>query len=106
MLAERFGREVRARRKACGMTQTQLADGASMSEEWVRRIERGVGAPSFDAIEALASALGSSVGDLFKPMSSREGRALRIDRMLNGLSEAELMWIESLIRAALARPTS
>lgn len=105
-LAEKFGQEVKARRRARAMTQNQLAEAAAMSEEWVRRIERGVGAPSFDAIEALAAALGVSVADLFSVMSARDGRAAKIDAMLVDLDEVELTWLERLIREAKRYPRS
>lgn len=105
-LAERFGAEVRTRRKARRLTQAQLAEAASMSEEWLRRLERGAGAPSFDALEALAAALGASVGDLFAPMSSRDARIARLDALLVDLSETEIDWVETIIRAALSRPTA
>jgi transcriptional regulator with XRE-family HTH domain len=103
-LAERFGKEVKARRNARELTQAQLADAANLSEEWVRRIERGAGAPSFDAIEALAVALGSPVSDLFKALGSRDARATKIDAMLSKLDERELEWIEGVIRAATSYP--
>ena len=103
-LAEQFGQTVRARRKARGLTQAQLAEAADLSEEWIRRIERGVGAPSFDVIEALATALGASAGDLFRPLSERAGRATKIDAMLGKMSEPELAWLEGVIRAAISYP--
>ena len=103
-LAERFGQEVRARRKARGMTQAELAEAAAMSEDWVRRLERGAGAPSFDALEALAEALGVAVADLFAPMSSRDARTMKLDALLGALSETELEWVERLVRVATSRP--
>jgi transcriptional regulator with XRE-family HTH domain len=103
-LAERFGLEVRARRKARGLTQAQLAEASELSVEWIRRIERGAGTPSFDAIEALSAALGTSAGDFFKSLSAREGRATKIDAMLTKLSEDELAWLEGVIHAAVSYP--
>ena len=104
-LAKRFGQEVRARRKARAMTQAQLAGATGLSEEWVRRIERGAGAPSFDAIEALAGALGCGVADLFSTMSPRDAAGTRIDALLSGVPDADLPWIEDLIRVAVRRPS-
>lgn len=60
-LAERFGKHIRLLRGRMGMTQAELADRAGISEEWLRRIERGAASPSFDTIEALAAALGTKV---------------------------------------------
>lgn len=103
-LAERFGREVRARRKARAMTQAQLGYAAGMSEEWLRRIERGAGAPSFDAIEALAAGLDCTVADLFSTMTDRDAAATRVQVLLSGVAEADLRWLEELISVALRHP--
>jgi transcriptional regulator with XRE-family HTH domain len=103
-LAERFGREVRTRRKARALTQAQLAEATHLSEEWIRRIERGVGAPSFDAIEALSAALSVSVQDLFASVPALDHKTAKIDALLAGLGEAELTWVEGFIQAALRYP--
>lgn len=105
-LAEQFGKEVRARRKARGMTQAQLGEAADFSEEWLRRIERGAGAPSFDAIEGLAAGLKCTVADLFSTMNDRDAVALRIETMLSGVPEADLAWLEELISVALRHPAN
>lgn len=103
-LAKQFGQGVKARRKARGMTQAQLAEATSTSEEWIRRIERGAGAPSFDVIEALAEAMRCSAADLFTPLSDRARQASKLDALLATVPEPDLKWIEGLIRAALTRP--
>lgn len=103
-LAEQFGKQVRQRRKARGLTQAQLAEAASMSEEWVRRIERGAGSPSFDAIEVLAEALGVSVADLFSTMTKSDERAARVSGLFAGLTDPEQDWLEGVLRTAAARP--
>lgn len=103
-LAESFGQEVRARRKARGLTQAQLAEATSMSEEWIRKIERGAGSPSFDAIEALANALDAAPGDFFRSVEAADVRMLRVAGLFAGLPEAEQAWLEKLVQAAAARP--
>jgi transcriptional regulator with XRE-family HTH domain len=105
-LAEQFGKEVKARRKARKMTQSELGFAAGMSEVWLRRIESGSGAPSFDAIEALAEALGCNVADLFSAMSPRETAGARIQALLSGVPDHDLAWLEELIRVAVRRPQS
>ena len=105
-LSVQFGHEVRARRKARGLTQAQLGEVVGLSEEWLRRIERGAGAPSFDAIEALAGALRCSPADLFSAMTPRGTAETRIDALLSDVSEADLPWLEDLIRVAIRRPSS
>ena len=101
-LARQFGQEVRTRRRAIGMTQATLAERTGMSEEWVRRIERGNGSPSFEALEAFATALGASVSDLFG--SAPHKGQQRLQTLLSPLSDAELDWAEQLLRAAFKYP--
>lgn len=103
-LAKQFGNEVRTRRKARGLTQAQLAEASSLSEEWVRRIERGSGSPSFDALDALATALKCNVADLFSTMSPHDAAGLRIDALLVDVPDADLSWLEELIRVAVRHP--
>lgn len=103
-LAEQFGQVIRARRKALGLTQARLSEAANLSEEWIRRIERGVGSPSFDALEGLAAALGVSVSELFLPMTMRDGHRSRVAAMLAEMDDAELAWIENVVRVALQHP--
>jgi transcriptional regulator with XRE-family HTH domain len=102
-LAEQFGKEVKLRRKARKMTQAELGEAAGLSEVWLRRIERGTGSPSFDAIEALANALGCAVADLFSAMSPRDAIGSRVDALLSDVPDADLPWLEDLIRVAVRR---
>jgi transcriptional regulator with XRE-family HTH domain len=64
-LGKLFGDRVRALRTARRLTQVQLADLAQVSEEWIRRIERGEASPSFETIEALSNALDAQPAELF-----------------------------------------
>lgn len=103
-LAEKFGKQVRTRRKARSMTQAKLSEAAGLSEEWLRRIERGAGAPSFDALEALADALACPVAALFTEASERDVVAARIHGLLSGVEDDDLPWLEELVRIAIRRP--
>lgn len=49
---------VRAKRLELGMTQEQLAEKVSMSRQWVRNLEAGIGAPAFPKVLAVLHALG------------------------------------------------
>ena len=103
-LAVQFGKAVQARRKLRSMTQAQLAEATELSEEWIRRIERGVGSPSLDAIEVLAKALDCNVAELFSTMTTRDVANVRIGALLDNTPVAELSWVEDLIRVAIRRP--
>jgi transcriptional regulator with XRE-family HTH domain len=59
-----FGRTLRARRQAAGVTQEELAYSAGVHRTFVSLLERGERSPSFEAMRKLASALGTTAGDL------------------------------------------
>ena len=60
-----FGARLRLLRKLGGLTQAQLAERAGISLEHVNKLERGVAAPSFTVICALAQALHTEPANLF-----------------------------------------
>lgn len=60
-----FGDEIRAQRKAQGLSQEQLADLAGMHRTYIGSVERGERNLSLDSIYALASALRIHVSELF-----------------------------------------
>lgn len=62
--ARRIADTVRARRTSAEITQEGLAAAAGLTVGHVRRIERGVTNPTLATLYALATALGTSVGDL------------------------------------------
>lgn len=60
-----FGDEIRAQRKAQGLSQEQLADLAGMHRAYIGSVERGERNLSLDSIYALAGALRIHVSELF-----------------------------------------
>ncbi len=66
---------VRERRRALGLSQSALAELASISPELVSRIERGRCLPSLPTLVSIASALKTTPNDLlgFEPPLSEEG---------------------------------
>ena len=60
----RFASNLRARRKALGISQEELADLAGLHRTYVGSIERGERNVSIDNIERLADALHLDVTDL------------------------------------------
>jgi transcriptional regulator with XRE-family HTH domain len=59
-----FGRRLRAARKACGLTQIEVAAKASVSPNHYARLERGEIKPKYEMIEKLAKALGVKSSDI------------------------------------------
>jgi transcriptional regulator with XRE-family HTH domain len=101
-LAKAFGEALRRLRTDRGLTQPQLADAAGLSEEWVRRIERGSASPSFDTIEALAHALDAEVTPPIRA-KALDGHA-KLAQLLTELSDDEAAWAASTIAQLRARP--
>ncbi|GHJ34929.1 helix-turn-helix domain-containing protein [Streptomyces sp. TS71-3] len=56
-----FGKAVRDRRIALGVTQTQLATRAGMSQTAISRLEHGGSTPTIPLLERLAAALDSTL---------------------------------------------
>jgi transcriptional regulator with XRE-family HTH domain len=103
-LAKAFGETVRRLRADRGLTQPQLADEAGLSEEWVRRIERGSASPSFETIEALAAALGA---DLTVPIRAKASDAhARAASLVAELTADEVEWLVATIAQLRSRPKS
>src|SRR5213082_3200246 len=60
-----FGKRLRHLRTEKGFNQLYLATLASVSEDFISLVERGINTPSFETIEALAEALETDVTTLF-----------------------------------------
>ena len=63
-LQRRFGRVVRARREAAGLSQEALADRASLHRTYVSLLERGLRNPSLEVIQAVARGLDTTMAAL------------------------------------------
>lgn len=60
-----LGEQIRNIRKACGLTQEQLAELLEIDQKQVSCIERGINTPSMDRLQKIAEVLDVSVRDLF-----------------------------------------
>lgn len=65
-LKNKFGRKLKALRKAKGLTQEQLADQTELTVESISNIERGIFGPKFDNLERIAKVLEVPVKELFE----------------------------------------
>ncbi len=63
-IAERFGRRVRDRRLAMGLSQEAFAGRCGLDRTYISGIERGKRNVSLRNIEVIAEALGTSISDL------------------------------------------
>ncbi|PVM93641.1 helix-turn-helix domain-containing protein [Caulobacter endophyticus] len=102
-----FGVNLRRFRTHLHMTQAQLAERIGRSTDLISRIERGEASPSFETIEQLTVVLGVPVHALFGgPVEMEAGAEARteIERLLAGMSPADISWLAELARIAAARP--
>lgn len=99
-LALLVGGRVRALRHARGLRQADLAERVGLSEEWIRRIERGAGSPSLESLEQLAWALDVHVSSLLEADPSEQDRLRPLIRTAGELGDDSLRWLEAAARLA------
>ena len=96
-----FADNLRAIRKAKGLTQDELGERAGLSAKHIGEIERGKVSPSLDAIGKLASGLRVDllqlIGDDASRMTTPEVRA-EIGRALDQLDDAHLRAVLRVVR--------
>jgi transcriptional regulator with XRE-family HTH domain len=59
------GRNIRAARKAQGLSQMVLAERSELSADFIGKVERGTTSPSIESLKAIATAMNLSLGELF-----------------------------------------
>lgn len=64
-LRQQFAKRLKELRKQRGITQEELALATGLSVSFIRSIEQGINAPSFDSLETLALALDINVYEMF-----------------------------------------
>jgi transcriptional regulator with XRE-family HTH domain len=65
-----FADKLRSLREAANLTQYELAKRAGLSKQALSRLELGEREPRWGTVQALAQALGVSVGDFAEPVAS------------------------------------
>jgi transcriptional regulator with XRE-family HTH domain len=64
-LRRQFAQRLKELRQQKGLTQQELAETTGLSTSFIRSIEQGVYAPSFESMETIAKRLDVKVKDLF-----------------------------------------
>jgi transcriptional regulator with XRE-family HTH domain len=59
------GRNIRAARRARGLSQWQLAERSGLSADFIGKIERGLTSPSIQSLHHIAEALSLPLSELF-----------------------------------------
>ena len=72
-LQQRFGRVVRRRREAAGLSQEALADEAGLHRTYISLLERGLRMPSIEVVRKLAVALSTSMASLIGELERARG---------------------------------
>lgn len=105
-LRKRFGRLLAAHRRRLGYTQNALAEAADLSVDMISKLEVGATGARFPVVERLAVVLEIDPAELFTsdlPTGAiRRGTYGEISSMLASLDEAELVWVKSILDAALS----
>jgi transcriptional regulator with XRE-family HTH domain len=106
--AQLLGSELRALRKAHGLTLAALADTSGKSISFISKIERGLARPSITALQDIAEALGVPIGWFFqsdgpvpadeRPYIVRAGRRRRLT--YSGIASTDYMGFEDYLLSA------
>jgi len=67
-LQQKFGKVVRRRREAAGLSQEALADRAGLHRTYISLLERGLRMPSIQVVRQLAAALGTTMTSLIRDL--------------------------------------
>ena len=103
-----LGAKVRAARESAGLSQEQLAERINRTPETISNVERGKTMPAIETLQALCSALGLRLPELFTDEElgrdvDRVAREQRLTLMLRALPESDLDVAEKTIQALASR---
>lgn len=80
-----IGQRIRERRKARGLTQTDLA-GAEVTKSFISQVEKGLVAPSLESLAVITERLGVTVSWL---LGEDQGAVINVDRPDGGTAARE-----------------
>lgn len=69
-----FGRVVRRRREAAGLSQEELGEKTSLTRNYVGMVERGETNPTLGVMASLATVLGTTVASLVRSAEEAQAR--------------------------------
>ena len=79
-----LGTRIRARRKALGLTLTEVAERAGLSQQYVSNLEKGHRNPSLAALRSIATALRQTMTDLI----GQDTDTMNVDLLATALADA------------------
>lgn len=78
-----FGKEVKEKRQKLGYTQEAFSEKINIGTEFMSRIERGIGVPSFETLIKLSKTLNISLDDLINEKSEKNAKIKNKKENLN-----------------------
>jgi transcriptional regulator with XRE-family HTH domain len=99
----KFGREIRRRRLALGITLEQLAERARLTPNYIGSIEAGQRDPSLSTVIGLAKGLGVPPGEILGGVSRLSPAALEAARVFDSVPPDMQEAVLKLLRALSAR---
>jgi transcriptional regulator with XRE-family HTH domain len=99
----RFGREVRRRRRALGLTLEQLAERSGLTPNYIGTVENGRRDPSLSTISALARGLGVPTGELVGGVGDMSPEAIEAARLFDSAAPEMQGALLQLLRSVARR---
>ena len=93
-----FGRSVKRRREALGLTLEALAERAGLSPNFIGTIENGRRDPSLSTVLALAKGLRVPPGELLGPVKELSSEAYDVGRQYDAAPEDAQALVVQLLR--------
>jgi transcriptional regulator with XRE-family HTH domain len=98
-----FGREIRRRREALGLTLEQLSERSGITPNYIGTIENGKRDPSISTLQGIAIGLGVPLGELLGARSHLSPSATELarlfDQVIEDVQTAVLMLLRTAMRA-------
>jgi transcriptional regulator with XRE-family HTH domain len=73
-LQRQFGKLIKRRREAAGLTQEVLADAAGVHRTYISLLERGMRAPTIEVVRLLAKALKTTMTSIIAELEGVDRR--------------------------------
>ena len=93
-----FGRSVKRRREALGLTLEALAERAGLSPNYIGTVENGRRDPSLSTVLALAKGLRIAPGELLGPVKELSSEAYDVGRAYDAAPEEAQDLVVRLLR--------
>jgi transcriptional regulator with XRE-family HTH domain len=97
-LVKVFTERLRARRKAMGLTQEQLAERSDFSTNYIARLELGTSIPSLSTLTRLSKALRIEIQDLLANEIQSTSSDDICATLLSSLDDREIEYVLSQLR--------